>query len=57
MTKEGWILPGEVPYGCRKEEEPPRVQTCNLGNCDGYRWVVGAWGKVSSHRTGLSRNS
>ncbi|CAC5409850.1 A disintegrin and metalloproteinase with thrombospondin motifs 4 [Mytilus coruscus] len=48
VTKEGWILPGEVPYGCRKEEEPPRVQKCNLGNCDGYRWVVGAWGKCSS---------
>lgn len=48
VTKEGWILPGEVPYGCRKEEEPPSARMCNLGNCDSSRWVVGAWGKCSS---------
>ncbi|KAK3102112.1 hypothetical protein FSP39_008871 [Pinctada imbricata] len=49
VTKEGWILPGEVPYGCRRNEKPLGMRRCNLGDCGApYHWVVGSWGKCSS---------
>ncbi|XP_055999244.1 A disintegrin and metalloproteinase with thrombospondin motifs 9-like [Ostrea edulis] len=49
VTKEGWILPGSVPYGCRQEEKPPTIQRCNFGDCgSAHHWVVGSWGKCSS---------
>ena len=47
VTKEGWILPGSVPYGCRPEEKPPTLQRCNYGDCgSAHHWAVGSWGKV-----------
>ena len=47
VTKEGWILPGEVPYGCRQSERPVETQQCSLGPCQSrYRWITGPWGEV-----------
>ncbi|XP_078339581.1 A disintegrin and metalloproteinase with thrombospondin motifs 9-like isoform X1 [Crassostrea virginica] len=49
VTKEGWILPGSVPYGCRPEEKPPTLQRCNYGDCgSAHHWAVGSWGKCST---------
>ncbi|KAH3893343.1 hypothetical protein DPMN_017490 [Dreissena polymorpha] len=47
VTKEGWILPGEVPYGCKISDRPPESQICNHGPCQArYKWVVAPWGEV-----------
>ncbi|XP_011434412.3 A disintegrin and metalloproteinase with thrombospondin motifs 9 isoform X1 [Magallana gigas] len=49
VTKEGWVLPGSVPYGCRPEEKPPTVQRCNYGDCgSAHHWAMGSWGKCSA---------
>ena len=54
VTKEGWILPGEVPYGCKQSEKPTATQTCNYGPCNArYRWMTGMWGEV---RTTVKKN-
>ncbi|KAK3601758.1 hypothetical protein CHS0354_016122 [Potamilus streckersoni] len=48
MTKEGWILPGEVPYGCKDHDKPNDTQPCNLGQCRApYNWMSGPWGECS----------
>ena len=48
VTKEGWILPGEVREGCNPEERPPFARYCNYGDCRAkYHWNVGPWGEVS----------
>ncbi|KAJ8302105.1 hypothetical protein KUTeg_021092 [Tegillarca granosa] len=49
VTKEGWKIPGEVPYGCQEEEKPEEKRSCNYGDCGArYHWVVGPWGKCSA---------
>ena len=49
VTKEGWILPGEVPYGCKQSEKPTATQTCDYGPCTArYRWMTGMWGEVGT---------
>ncbi|XP_021356963.1 A disintegrin and metalloproteinase with thrombospondin motifs 9-like [Mizuhopecten yessoensis] len=49
VTKEGWILPGEVPFTCQSTEKPPAQRSCNMGECGARNhWVVGPWGKCSS---------
>lgn len=49
VTKEGWILPGEVLYGCRPEEKPSTARYCSYGDCNAKsHWTVGSWSKVSS---------
>ncbi|XP_052259939.1 A disintegrin and metalloproteinase with thrombospondin motifs 9-like [Dreissena polymorpha] len=49
VTKEGWILPGEVPYGCKISDRPPESQICNHGPCQArYKWVVAPWGECST---------
>ena len=48
VTKEGWILPGEVPYGCKQIDKPTESQICNHGPCQAqYRWKTAPWGEVS----------
>ncbi|XP_012936105.1 A disintegrin and metalloproteinase with thrombospondin motifs 9 [Aplysia californica] len=48
VTKEGWILPGEVHYGCRPEERPRHTRYCNYGDCGARNhWTVGPWGECS----------
>lgn len=50
VTKEGWILPGEVPYGCKLVDKPTESQICNYGLCQArYRWMIAPWGKCSAH--------
>lgn len=47
VTKEGWILPGEVPYGCRVSDKPQDTQQCNYGPCHvPYHWRIAPWGEV-----------
>ncbi|XP_060563969.1 A disintegrin and metalloproteinase with thrombospondin motifs 9-like isoform X2 [Ruditapes philippinarum] len=49
VTKEGWILPGEVPYGCKVTDKPAVTQICNHGPCQArYRWMTAPWGECSS---------
>ncbi|KAL4226991.1 A disintegrin and metalloproteinase with thrombospondin motifs 9 [Mactra antiquata] len=49
VTKEGWILPGDVPYGCQLFDKPTESQICNHGSCHArYRWITGPWGECSS---------
>ena len=48
VTKEGWILPGEVHYGCRPEERPRQTRMCSYGDCSALEhWSVGRWSNVS----------
>ncbi|KAH9492125.1 A disintegrin and metalloproteinase with thrombospondin motifs 9 [Bulinus truncatus] len=57
VTKEGWILPGEVQYGCRLDEKPASARYCNNGDCDAStHWEAGPWGQCSaSCGSGLQR--
>ncbi|XP_041349612.1 A disintegrin and metalloproteinase with thrombospondin motifs 9-like [Gigantopelta aegis] len=49
VTREGWILPGEAPYSCRREERPPEFRYCNYGDCGAhFHWRVGPWGDCSA---------
>ncbi|XP_059166444.1 A disintegrin and metalloproteinase with thrombospondin motifs 9-like [Physella acuta] len=49
VTKEGWILPGEVLYGCRPEEKPSTARYCSYGDCNAKsHWTVGSWSKCSA---------
>ncbi|KAK6176237.1 hypothetical protein SNE40_014557 [Patella caerulea] len=49
VTKEGWILPGEVKNKCKPQERPLTFQYCNFGECDArYHWRVGPWGECSA---------
>ncbi|XP_052779988.1 A disintegrin and metalloproteinase with thrombospondin motifs 9-like [Mya arenaria] len=49
VTKEGWILPGEIPYGCKAVDKPPESQTCDHGPCTArYRWLTAPWGECSA---------
>ncbi|XP_046582334.1 A disintegrin and metalloproteinase with thrombospondin motifs 9-like [Haliotis rubra] len=48
VTREGWILPGQVPHRCPITEKPTRVRYCNYGDCNAdYRWRVGPWGQCT----------
>ncbi|ESO96234.1 hypothetical protein LOTGIDRAFT_174945 [Lottia gigantea] len=49
VTKEGWILPGEVKNKCELKHRPTTYQYCNFGECNAkYRWRVGPWGECSA---------
>ncbi|BFZ08740.1 hypothetical protein BsWGS_11778 [Bradybaena similaris] len=49
VTKEGWILPGEVHFGCRPEEMPSSSRYCNYGDCSSRNhWTVEPWGECSA---------
>ncbi|KAL8617948.1 hypothetical protein ACOMHN_052899 [Nucella lapillus] len=49
VTKEGWILPGEVLEGCPLEERLPFARYCNYGDCRAkYHWSVGEWAECSA---------
>ncbi|CAL1547733.1 unnamed protein product [Lymnaea stagnalis] len=49
VTKEGWILPGEVHYGCRPSEKPVPTRYCIYGDCGSKNhWFAGQWGECSS---------
>ncbi|GFN84332.1 A disintegrin and metalloproteinase with thrombospondin motifs 9 [Plakobranchus ocellatus] len=48
VTPEGWILPGEISYGCRQEERPSQNRYCNYGHCAASNhWSIGPWGQCN----------
>lgn len=48
VTKEGWLLPGEVRDGCLQSEKPSYARYCNYGDCRAKNhWTIGPWAQVN----------